>query len=147
MGLSSIQSSAAVLTGKAVSPRDRHRFMEKIMSRIAALLPLIALVAAPGLAAEKRAPGAMTEKGKLTLYEGQKFEGETVEAIKDMPSLSYDFTIGSIAVYPGEKWELCEQPRYKGVCNIFTGNETKLGKIVIRSARMVKPPVAATPTP
>lgn len=110
------------------------------MFRFAALLPVMALVAVPVLAAEKRAPGNMTEKGKLTMYEGQKFEGDTVEAIKDSPSLSYDFTIGSIAVYPGEKWELCEQSRYRGVCNVFTGNETKLGRIVIRSVRLVKPP-------
>lgn len=115
------------------------------MFRSAALLPLVALIAAPAISAEKRATGVMTDKGQLTMYEGQKFEGETVEAIKDMPSLSYDFTIGSIAVYPGEKWELCEQPRYKGVCNVFTANETKLGRIKIQSVRIVKPPVAAVP--
>lgn len=115
------------------------------MFRYALLLHAVALIAFPATAAEKRASGIMTDKGKLTMYEGQKFEGDTIEAIKDSPSLSYDFTIGSIAVYPGEKWELCEQARYKGVCNIFTGNETGLGKIVIRSVRIVKPPVASAP--
>ena len=115
------------------------------MFRLAALLSVVMMAATPALAAEKRATGVMTDKGKLTLYEGQKFEGDTIEVLKDMPSLSYDQTIGSIAVYPGEKWELCEQARYKGVCNIFTGNETKLGRIVIRSARVIKPPVVPAP--
>jgi hypothetical protein len=105
------------------------------------------LVVAATVNAAKREPGNMTEKGVVTLYEGQKFEGETVEIKKDMPSISYDITIGSIGIYPGEKWELCEQTRYRGVCNVMTANETKLGKIVIRSARMVKPAVVAAPAP
>jgi Beta/Gamma crystallin len=98
-------------------------------------------------ASAKREPGAMTEKGVLTLYEGQNFEGESIEIKKDLPSISYDFTIGSIGIYPGEKWELCEQSRFRGVCNVMTANETKLGKIKIQSARMVKPPVATVPVP
>ncbi|UVO54234.1 beta/gamma crystallin family protein [Sphingomonas sp. SUN039] len=103
------------------------------------------LAIAASAAAAKREPGNMTDQGVVTLYEGQKFEGETVEIKKDMPSISYDITIGSIGIYPGEKWELCEQTRFRGVCNILSANETKLGKIVIRSARMIKPPVATKP--
>ena len=114
------------------------------MFRFAALLPLIALATVPAAAAEKRS-GVMTDKGKLTLFEGQKFEGRSMDTIQDMPSMSYDFTIGSIAVYPGDSWELCEQARYKGVCNVFTGNETGLGRIKIQSARMVKTPAAPKP--
>ena len=60
-----------------------------------------------------------------------------------MPSISYDFTFGSIAVYPGEKWELCEQARYRGVFNIFTGSETKLGRVKIQPVRLVKRAVEA----
>lgn len=115
------------------------------MFRYTALLPLVTLMASPLLAAEKRAAGAMTEKGKLTMYEGQKFEGESLEVMKDSPALVYGFTIGSIAVFPGDQWELCEQPRYKGVCNVMTGNETALGRITIRSARAVKPSAVTTP--
>jgi Beta/Gamma crystallin len=111
-----------------------------------AAAPLLAL-ALLSPASAKREPGAMTDKGVLTLYEGQKFEGESIEIKKDLPSISYDFTIGSIGIYPGEKWELCEQTRFRGVCNVMTANETKLGKIKIQSARMVKPPVAAVPAP
>jgi Beta/Gamma crystallin len=112
-----------------------------------AATPLLALGLLPSLAATKRDPGAMTEKGVLTLYEGQKFEGESIEITKDMSSISYDFTIGSIGIYPGEKWELCEQTRFRGTCNVMAANETKLGRIKIQSARMVKLPVAAAPAP
>ena len=116
------------------------------MFRSAALITLLAVAAAPAHA-EKRPVGIMTDKGTLTLYEGQKFQGEYLEVIKELPSISYDFTVGSFAVYPGEKWELCEQTRFRGVCNVFTGNETDLGKIKIQSARPVKPPVVVAPVP
>jgi Beta/Gamma crystallin len=114
------------------------------MVRTAATLALVLIALSPATAA-KRGAGQMTEKGVLTLFEGQKFEGESIEINKDMPSLSYEFTIGSIAVYPGEKWELCEQTRYRGVCNVMTGNETSMGKVKIQSARMIKTPVAPAP--
>ena len=103
------------------------------------LLPIIAalaVVAAP--AAHAKTKGSMSDKGTLTLYEGQKFQGKYDEVIKEMPSISNDFTVGSIGIFPGEKWELCEQPRFKGVCNVFSANETDLGQITIRSARPVK---------
>jgi hypothetical protein len=114
------------------------------MIRIVSALALAVMALSPATAARRDA-GQMTEKGVLTLYEGQKFEGETIEINKDMPSISYDFTIGSIGIYPGEKWELCEQTRYRGVCNVMTGNETSMGKIKIQSARVVKPMAAPPP--
>jgi hypothetical protein len=106
---------------------------------------LLLAAAVPADAAKRG--GEMTEKGVLTLYEGQKFEGESIEINKDMPSISYDFTIGSIGIFPGEKWELCEQTRYRGTCNIMTANEMSLGKVKIQSARMIKPTAASVPVP
>lgn len=78
-----------------------------------------------------------TQKGMLTLYSGQKFTGDILEVKKDRPSISMDFTIGSVAVFEGEKWELCEKPRYSAPCIVFTGNETDMGQVMIKSARKV----------
>ncbi len=78
-----------------------------------------------------------TQKGMLTIYAGQKFTGDYLEVTKDRPSISTDFTIGSVAVFEGEKWELCEGQRYKEPCIIFSGNETDMGQVMIRSARKV----------
>jgi Beta/Gamma crystallin len=114
------------------------------MIRIVSALALAVMALSPATAARRDA-GQMTEKGVLTLYEGQKFEGEAIEINKDMPSISYEFTIGSVGIYPGEKWELCEQTRYRGVCNVMTANQTSLGKIKIQSVRMVKPVAAPAP--
>jgi Beta/Gamma crystallin len=84
-----------------------------------------------------------TQKGMLTLYAGQKFTGDYLEVTKDRPSISTDFTIGSVAVFEGEKWELCEGQRYKEPCIIFSSNETDMGQAMIRSARKVKVEPAA----
>jgi len=78
-----------------------------------------------------------TQKGVLTLYQGQKFTGDYLEITKDRPSISTDFTIGSVGVFEGEKWELCEGQRFKEPCIIFSGNETDMGQVMIRSARKV----------
>lgn len=79
----------------------------------------------------------MTKKGMLTLYSGQKFTGDYFETAKDRTSMSTDFTIGSIAVFEGEKWEVCEGQRFKEPCMIVTQNTEDLGEIMIRSARKV----------
>ena len=78
-----------------------------------------------------------TQKGVLTLYQGQKFTGDYLEITKDRPSISTDFTIGSIGVFEGEKWELCEGQRFREPCIIFSANETDMGEVMIRSARKV----------
>ena len=78
-----------------------------------------------------------TQKGMLTLYSGQKFTGDMLEVTKDRPSISMDFTIGSVAVFEGEQWELCQKPRYGAPCIVFSGNETDMGEVIIKSARKV----------
>lgn len=84
----------------------------------------------------------VTQKGMLMLYSGQKFTGDYLEITKDRPSISTDFTIGSVAVFEGEKWELCEGQRFKEPCIVFSANETDMGQVMIRSARKVVAEVA-----
>lgn len=73
--------------------------------------------------------------GKLALYEGQKFEGDRYDVEGERASISTDFTVGSIAVAPGETWEVCEKARFKEPCMTVTEETTELGRITIRSAR------------
>jgi hypothetical protein len=95
----------------------------------------LASIGAPAIAAKKN--GAMTNKGVLTFYNGQKFQGDFLEVKKARITMSTDFTIGSIAVFAGDKWEICDGERFKGYCEIVTENKTDMGKIMIRSARPV----------
>lgn len=115
------------------------------MYRQLATLSALAMLAAIPAQAAKKESGQMTPKGVLTMYEGQKFEGESIEVMKDTPSLTYDFTIGSLGIHPGDSWELCEQTRFRGTCNVMTANETALGKIKIQSVRRVVPGAAVAP--
>ncbi len=73
--------------------------------------------------------------GRLALYEGQKFEGDRYDVEGERPSVSTNFMIGSIAVAPGEKWEVCEKAKFKEPCMMIDAETTELGRITIRSAR------------
>ena len=94
----------------------------------------LTLLAAP-LAAQDN---SKTIEGTLTIFEGQKFDRESYRIDKDNPSLPHDFLVGSIAIYPGEIWEVCDKPKYKGNCLTLSANEVGIGKAVIKSVRAIK---------
>ncbi|WP_260582628.1 beta/gamma crystallin family protein [Sphingopyxis sp. PET50] len=101
---------------------------------LAAAAAGLTLVATP-LAAQGE---AKTIEGTLTVFEGQKFDKRSYRVTKDDPDLSHDFLIGSIAVFPGEVWELCDKPKYKGNCLTVSADEAGIGKAVIKSVRAIK---------
>ncbi|KQZ62686.1 hypothetical protein ASD67_14350 [Sphingopyxis sp. Root1497] len=103
-------------------------------TRLAAVAVGLTLLASPLAAQDK----SKTIEGTLTLFEGQKFDGDSYRLEKDEPSLQHDFLVGSIAVYPGETWELCDKPKFKGNCLTVSANETGIGKAMIKSARVIK---------
>lgn len=108
------------------------------MKRFAMLTALAAAgltLAAHPVAAEEK---AKTIKGTLTIFEGQKFDRDYHRIDKDDPELPHEFLIGSIAVYPGDVWEVCDKPKYKGNCLTLSADETGIGKAVLKSARIVK---------
>ena len=75
------------------------------------------------------------KKGLLILYNGQKFQGDYIEIKKMRTSIGEDMLVGSIAVFPGEPWEICEGERFKGACRVVTADETGLGSVRAMSAR------------
>lgn len=108
-------------------------------------------VAAAGLSLAAMPAGAnapagkvLARKGVIVLYNGQKFTGSYAEYNKLRTQMELEFPIGSIAVFPGEAWEICENPRFKEPCRTVTANETDLGAIVVGSLRKAK---VAPPAP
>lgn len=83
-------------------------------------------------AGAKKSPA---KKGLLILYNGQKFQGDYQEIKKIRTSMSEEMPVGSLAVFPGEAWEICEQPRFKAPCRIVNADETGLGGVMVRSVR------------
>ncbi len=80
------------------------------------------------------------KKGLLILYNGQKFQGDYLEIKKMRTSMGEDMRVGSLSVYPGEAWEICEGARFKAPCRVVTTDEMGLGELMVNSVR----PVAAT---
>lgn len=109
---------------------------KQIMGRLAGVAVITGLMVGVPMSAAFSAK-IMTKKGMLTLYAGQKFTGDYFEIVRDRTSMSTDFAIGSIAVFEGDKWEVCEGQRFKEPCMIVTQNTESLGEITIRSARKV----------
>lgn len=103
-------------------------------ARVAAAVAVMTVMAAPAAADEK----SKTIAGVLTLFEGQQFDRQSYRVTKDNPSVPHDFLVGSIAVYPGEVWEVCDKPKFKGNCLTVSSNETQIGRAVIKSVRVIK---------
>lgn len=99
---------------------------------------IFALVPAAIVSAQD-APKAKTEKGTMSLFKGQKFTGEAYVVDSARSSLMLEYLVGSIAVHPGEKWEVCDKPRFKGVCTLVEADMANLGTVTIQSARPAKP--------
>jgi hypothetical protein len=108
--------------------------MTKILAGLLiAALPL-SLATAQGTTAAKPKADAKT----MRLYKGQNFTGEMYVVEGTRSSLMLEMNVGSIAVFPGEKWEVCEKPRFKGTCTIVDADMSNMGAVAIQSARAVK---------
>ncbi len=115
------------------------------------ILTVAAAIAALGLTASGTishandgAKKTLARKGTIVLYNGQKFQGEYAEFNKARTSMSLEFPIGSIAVFEGESWEICEGPRFKAPCRIVSSNEQGLGGVMIGSLRPAPQPAPAS---
>ncbi len=75
--------------------------------------------------------------GELLLFEGQRLTGSLYRLDRARPSLSLEFNVGSIALHPGEKWELCDQPKFRGNCLTISEDTLEIGRASIKSARPV----------
>jgi hypothetical protein len=121
--------------------------LSMIRSQIIAYCAAVALIGlgAAGVSAfaadgAKKSPA---KKALLILYNGQKFQGDLLEIKKARTSMGEDMRVGSIAVFPGEAWEICEGPRFKAPCRVVAADEIGLGSVMINSVRPVKQPVLA----
>lgn len=107
------------------------------------LLPAIAIVLAPMALAGAQAsepPKSKADQKTMRLYKGQNFTGENYVVDRARPALQLEMNVGSIAIFPGEKWEVCDKPRFKGNCTIVEADTANMGAVAIQSARPVKAP-------
>jgi hypothetical protein len=111
------------------------------------------LAGAYALAAQPPAPTAgvpHTVHGELILFQFTNYDGDdwTVEGAKS--TVHTDWNIRSVAVHPGDRWQICARSRFRDPCIILDrsvpdatmiGIDTQIG-----SARPAPEPAAPTPS-
>jgi|SRR5665213_1873912 len=96
------------------------------------MIATIALLAAGSGSAQQPPPAppgtSPAMPGIMILYEQTNFNGDSYEVDRDRTSVTTKWNIRSIAIHPGEKWQICNKPRYQGDCIVLprSVNDAKL---------------------
>lgn len=79
------------------------------------ILALAIACAAPAIAMQST-PRAGTEVGKIMLYEAKNFTGRSYELDNERRSLRTGWNVHSVAIHAGDRWQLCNRPRFQEPC-------------------------------
>lgn len=89
------------------------------MKTIIFTLALAGLATSP-LSAQTRprapVPGAHETAGELVLYSEANFGGQRQIVRGDSPAVSTPFSIRSISIKPGERWQICANRNFQAPC-------------------------------
>ncbi len=88
------------------------------MKKLMISVTMAALLATGATAADKKASPA--RQGELILYRDANYNGDTYMVDRDNTFVHTDWNVRSIALYPGEKWQICNKPRFQGDCLTLT---------------------------
>lgn len=85
---------------------------------------LAAGIAAPVLAMqaadeERRVGAPRTQRGELTLYEMTNYNGAGWTVDSASRNVRTDWNIRSIAVHPGDRWEICARSSFRSPCIVL----------------------------
>lgn len=83
------------------------------------LICSLTMLLAPAIADQEPDLRAPSYSGKLGLYQGQDFSGREHLVDREGTNVQAGGIIRSISVHPGERWEVCRQPRFQGECAIL----------------------------
>jgi len=94
----------------------------KMMTFGAALAVLLAMP----LAAQQRGQGKSgkagtphTVTGEMMLYQDTNYNGEAEVVDGTRSTVRTDWNIRSIAVHPGDRWQICARPRFRDPCIVL----------------------------
>lgn len=79
----------------------------------------LAVLMAPAVADQERDLRAPSHAGKLGLFQGNNFSGREHLIERQGTDVQAGGVIRSISVHPGERWEVCPQPRFQGECVVL----------------------------
>lgn len=84
-------------------------------------LAVAGLAASPLLAQPPRGPvaplpGAHEVEGELVLYAAPDFSGQSQRVTGQRASFTSPFTIRSLSIRPGDRWQICLNPDFRPPC-------------------------------
>lgn len=71
--------------------------------------------AAPAVAMQS-APRTGTEQGRITFYQDKNFGGDSYMVDEERRSLRTGWNVFSVAIHPGDRWQICNRPRFQEPC-------------------------------
>lgn len=91
---------------------------------------VVAVLACLAVAEQVRAqqPRASNRSG-ITVWQEAGFQGTSATFGSDIPDLSrmaFNRSISSLRTAPGETWQVCDRPNFRGRCQVFTGSVSNL---------------------
>ena len=121
------------------------------MNKTIFALAIAGLAASPLLAQPRRAAppprGAHEVVGELVLYGALDFGGQSQRVTGERASFSAPFTIRSLSIRPGDRWQICINPDFRPPCTTVTrpiADASILGiSGPVGSIRIVPDPAAA----
>jgi hypothetical protein len=72
--------------------------------------------AVPAIATQSGAPRAATEQGRITFYENKNYSGGSYMVDEERRSLRTGWNVNSVAIHPGDRWQLCNRTRFQEPC-------------------------------
>jgi hypothetical protein len=93
------------------------------MRKLIILAALVAVSTASAAFAQppagQQGPAAPSDPGKLILFEALNYGGDMVEIDNPRTRVRTPWNIRSVAIHPGERWQICAQPRFQAPCIIL----------------------------
>jgi hypothetical protein len=90
---------------------------------------LAAMLASSGVAAAPPPAESPARPGELALYRETNFNGEDYTIDRTNTNIHTDWDVRSIAIHPGDKWQICNKPRLQGDCITLTQSYPDASKI------------------
>lgn len=102
-------------------------------------IPLL-LIAAPA--------SAIQDSGSLIFYSQPGFSGDRIVINGPKSTLSLPWNARSVQVADGDRWESCAGAQYRQPCFSLNADQAEIRRPmrVVRSLRLMRPAVAASPT-
>lgn len=93
------------------------------MKKMILALAIAGFAASPLMAQRRAAPppaGAHEQEGVLILYGATDFSGQSQRVTGAQGSFSAPFTIRSLSIRPGDRWQICTNANFRAPCTTVT---------------------------